>query len=145
VLGCGAGLIRDRRTGLVFSHDELKALLPCPLLERLPAAAPEQWNNTAQLLVKGPLADAQSVALIPVGNLETAQVDQLSQALNNALGQRHLLVGSDLLASRNCSTQLLVTAAGAPQRQQLQQLRKQLALQGTPLAGWLLIDSELGA
>ena len=145
VLGCGAGLIRDRRTGLVFSDDELKALLPCPLLERLPAAAPEQWTKTAQLLVQGPLRDAQSVALIPVGNLETEQEDQLSQALNNALGHRQLLVGSDLLASRNCSTQLLVTAPGAPQRQQLQQLRKQLALQGTPLAGWLLIDSALEA
>ena len=28
VLGCGAALIRDRRSGLVFSEDELKALLP---------------------------------------------------------------------------------------------------------------------
>ena len=65
--------------------------------------------------------------------------------LGVALGHRKLLVGSDLLASRDCSTQLLVTAPGAPQRQQLQQLRKQLALQGTPLAGWLLIDPELEA
>jgi succinoglycan biosynthesis transport protein ExoP len=115
------------------------------LLERLPAAAPQQWTNTAQLLVQGPLSNAESLALIPVGNLPAAQVDQLSQALNNALGHRQLLVGSDLLASRNCSTQLLVTAPGASQRQQIQQLRKQLALQGTPLAGWLLIDSELEA
>ena len=145
VLGCGAALIRDRRSGLVFSEDELKTLLPCPMLERLPAAAPEQWNSTAQLLAEGPLADAQSVALVPVGNLPNNQIEQLRQALVEALGNRELLVSRDLLASRTCSTQLLVTASGAPQRQQLQQLREQLALQGTPLAGWLLIDPTLEA
>ena len=145
VLGCGAALIRDRRSGLVFSEDELKTLLPCPMLERLPAAAPEQWNSTAQLLAEGPLADAQSVALVPVGNLPNNQIEQLKQALVEALGNRKLLVSRDLLACRNSSTQLLVTAPGAPQRQQLQQLREQLALQGTPLAGWLLIDPSLEA
>ncbi|CAE06934.1 GumC family protein [Parasynechococcus marenigrum] len=145
VLGCGAALIRDRRSGLVFSEDELKTLLPCPMLERLPAMAPEQWSSTAQLLAEGPLADAQSVALIPVGNFPNNQIEQLQQALVAALGNRKLLVSRDLLASRTCSTQLLVTAPGAPQRQQLQQLREQLALQGTPLAGWLLIDPTLEA
>ena len=145
VLGCGAALMRDRRSGLVFSEDELGSLLPCELLERLPANAPQQWSKTAQLLTQGPLAAAESVALVPVGDLAPAQLEQLSQALRNALGHRQLLVSTDLLASRDCSTQLLVTAPGAPQRQQLQQLGKQLALQGTPLAGWLLIDPELEA
>ena len=143
VLGSGAALVRDRRSGLVFSEDEFKALLPYPLLERLPANAPQQWPKTAQLLTQGPLANAESVALIPVGDLVPDQLEQLSQALRNALGNRQLLVSNDLLVSRDCSTQLLVTAPGAPQRQQLQQLSKQLALQGTPLAGWLLIDPEL--
>ena len=145
VLGCVAALVRDRRSGLVFSEDELKTLLSCPVLERLPANTPQQWANTAHLLTQGPLKSAESVALIPVGDMVPAHLEQLSQALRNALGHRQLLVSTDLLASRNCSTQLLVTAPGAPQRQQLQQLGKQLALQGTPLAGWLLIDPELEA
>ncbi len=145
VLGCGAGLIRDRRSGLVFSEHELKALLPCPMLERLPAATAMHWNATAQLLAQGPLAQAQSVALIPVGNLSNNHLEKLQQTLNQALGNRELLVTRDLLASSNCSTQLLVTAAGGPNRQQLQQLREQLTLQGKPLAGWLLIDPALEA
>ena len=145
VLGSCAALVRDRRSGLVHSEDELKSLLPCPLLERLPANAPEQWAKTAQLLNQGPLAGTESVALIPVGKIDLGQLEQLSQALRNALGHRQLLVSSDLLANRECSTQLLVTASGAAQRQQLQQLGQQLALQGTPLAGWLLIDPELEA
>ena len=145
VLGSGAALVRDRCSGLVYSEDELKSLLSCPLLERLPANAPQQWAKTAQLLIQGRLATAESVALVPVGDLVPAQLEQLSQALRNALGHRQLLVSTDLLASRNCSIQLLVTAPGAPQRQQLQQLGQQLALQGTPLAGWLMIDPELEA
>ena len=110
VLGCGAALMRDRLSGLVFSEDELKSLFPCPLLERLPANAPQQWSKTAQLLTQGPLATAESVALVPVGDLVPAHLEQLSQALRNALGHRQLLVSTDLLASRDCSTQLLVTA-----------------------------------
>lgn len=145
VLGSGAALVRDHRSGLVFSEDELKSLLPCELLERLPANAPQQWNKTAQLLTQGLLANAESVALIPIGDLAPAELEQLSQALRNALGHRQLMVSNDLLASRGCSAQLLVTATGAPQRQQLQQLSQQLALQGTPLAGWLLIDPGLEA
>ena len=145
VLGCGAALIRDRRSGLVFSENELKDLLPCTMLERLPTRDPDRWSATAQLLAEGPLAQAQSVALIPVGNLPNNQVDQLQRALIEALGNRELLVSRDLLASSTCSTQLLITAPGAPQRQQVQQLREQLALQGTPLAGWLLIDPALEA
>ena len=91
------------------------------------------------------LATAESVALVPVGDLFPDQLEQLSQTFRKALGHRQLLVTSDLLVSRDYSTQLLVTAPGAPQRRQLQQLGQQLALQGTPLAGWLMIDPELGA
>lgn len=145
VLGCGAALVRDRRSGQVFSEEELKALLPCPMLERLPVAFPDRWSITAKLLAQGPLADAQSVALIPVGNIPSNQVEQLQQTLEKALRNRELLVGCDLLRSSNCSTQLLFTAPGAPQRQHLQQLREQLALQGTPVAGWLLLDPALEA
>ncbi|CRY91214.1 Uncharacterized protein involved in exopolysaccharide biosynthesis [Synechococcus sp. WH 8103] len=145
VLGSGAALVRDRRSGLVYSEDELKALLSGTMLERLPLANTNRWQNTAQLLVQGPLADAQSVALIPVGAIPQDQLDQLQQALAEALGSRKLFVTQNLLASRDCSIQLLVAAPGACKRQELQELREQLALQGTPVAGWLLIDPALEA
>ena len=35
ILGCGFALVRDRCSGLVFSEDELKNLLPCPLIKHL--------------------------------------------------------------------------------------------------------------
>lgn len=145
VLGSGAALVRDRRSGLVFSENELKALLPGSMLERLPVSNASHWQNTAKLLSQGPLVDAQSVALIPLGELPLAQLEQLEQDLSQALGPRKLLVTRDLIASRDCSSQLLVTAPGSCKRQQLQQLREQLALQGAPVAGWLLIDPALEA
>ena len=37
VAGGGAALLVDRRSGLVFSLEELQALLPCPLLKHLQA------------------------------------------------------------------------------------------------------------
>ena len=145
VLGCGAGLIRDRRSGLVFSEDELKASMPCPLLERLPAASPQHWSGTAQLLAEGPLSNVTSVGLLVMGQVLPEQIEQLSASLRNALGNNKLVVSSDPLLTRHVDTQILVSSLGVAQRRALQQLREQLALQGTPVAGWLLIDPELEA
>ena len=144
VLGSCAALVRDRRSGLVHSEDELKSLLPCPLLERLPANAPEQWAKTAQLLNQGPLAGTESVALIPVGKIDLGQLEQLSQALRNALGHRQLLVSSDLLANRECSTQLLVTASEQHKGSSCNNWANNW-LSGNSIGGWLLIDPELEA
>lgn len=143
LVSCSFALLLERRTGLVFSEDELKFLLPFPMLERLYTSATEQWSATTQLLAQGPLSKAQSVALIPVGNLSKRYLDELERALRQALGHRELIVTRDLLKSRSCDNQLLVTALGASQRQELRQLREQLSLQGGPVAGWLMMDSLL--
>ena len=43
-VGSGTALVVDRRTGLVFSLDELQAQLPCPLLKHLPALSTASWG-----------------------------------------------------------------------------------------------------
>ena len=147
VLGSGGALVSDRRSGRVFSSDELSRDLPGPLLERLPCQgelAPQAWSGPIQLLADGPLAANKSVALIPVGSLDPAALEAFSAALRRALGSsRELVVSRDLLATRACSTQLLLTAPGAAKREQLRQLREQLSLQAGPVAGWVLLDTEL--
>ena len=150
VLGSGGALISDRRSGRVFSSDELSRDLPGPLLERLPCDGDERpidaWRAPIQLLADGPLAGEGSVALIPVGSIEPVDLDAFSASLRQSLGpQRDLLISRDLLATRACSTQLLLAAPGAAKREQLRQLREQLALQGTPVAGWVLLDTSLEA
>ena len=141
VLGCGAALIRDRRSGLVFSEDELRTSLPGPLLERLSLQQSKGLPMACELLAQGPLQQAQSVALIPVGDPDSRGLQTLTSALQSALSGRSLLVSSDLVKTRGCDTQLLVVQPGSCSRTQLAQLQQSLALQGTPVAGWLLFDS----
>ena len=150
VLGSGGALIRDRRSGRVFTSDELSRDLPGPLLGRLPCRNDERpietWRAPIQLLADGPLAGASSVALIPVGSITHADLDAFTVSLRQALGpKRELLISHDLLATRACSTQLLLAAPGAAKRTQLRQLREQLDLQGAPVTGWVLLDTTLRA
>jgi succinoglycan biosynthesis transport protein ExoP len=140
LLGSGAALVAERRSGRVFAIEELRAALPGELLAELPATdADEGAQTVVQLLASGPLAASGtgSLALIPVG-LEPATFAGLREALEAACG-RPVLCSTDLVACRSCATQLLITSPGAATREQLSALRQQLRLQGTPVAGWLLL------
>ena len=143
VAGSGAALLVDRRTGIIYSEKELDSLLPCPLVKQIPATGGSEWTDTADLLAAGPFAKVPSnsaIALVPVGNIPKDQLQAFSAELIRALQGRELVVSTDLRETNRCATQLLVTSKGVATRTQLSQLRQRLALQGTPLAGWVLID-----
>ena len=146
VAGSGAALLADRRTGLVYREDELKSLMPCPLIKHLPAINGREWTDAADLLAEGPLAQSpgnSAIALIPVGKIPNDQLQAFSAELRRAFGDRELMVNTNLRETSRCSTQLLLTSPGAATRIQLSQLRQKLALQGSPLAGWVLLDPDL--
>ena len=146
VVGSGVALWVDRRTGLVYSKNELKSLLPCPLIKHLPAMGGSTWTDAADLLAAGPLAKSpgsSAVALIPIGNIPKEQLQNFNAELSRALLGRELIVSTDMRKTSRCATQLLVTSQGVATRTQLSELRQKLALQGTPLAGWVLLDPKL--
>ena len=146
VAGGGAALLADRRSGLVYSEDELKSLLPCPLIKHLPAMDGSAWTDAADLLAAGPLAqtpESSAIALIPIGSIPNEQLQAFSKELRRALVGRELLVSTNLHQTSRCATQILMTSQGVATRIQLSQLRQKLALQGTPLAGWILLDPDL--
>ena len=146
IAGSGAALLADRRTGLVYSEDELKRLMPCPLIKHLPASNGNGWTDAADLLAAGPLAQSHgnsAIALIPIGNIPNEQLQAFGTELRRALGGRELMVSTDLRQTSRCATQLLLTSQGAATRTQLSELRQKLVLQGTPLAGWVLLDPDL--
>ena len=146
VIGSGAALVVDRRTGLVFSTDELEGLLPCPLLKHLPVMAQDTWTDAAELLASGPLSEVagnSAIALIPLGNIPSDQLQAFSAELHRALKGRELVVSADLRKTSECATQLLLAAPGVVTRTQLSEFSQKLALQGAPLAGWVLLDPEL--
>ena len=138
VLGSGAALVAERRTGRVHGAEELASNLSGPLLAVLEADDPDGWRQPQQLLSSGPLAAARTLALIPVGQgIGAAQT--VAQALEAAAG-RPVLCSSDLVATRSCDVQVLLAYPGAADRSQLQRLQRDLELQGTPVVGWLLLN-----
>ena len=101
------------------------------------------WRSQIQLLADGPLRGSSSVALIPVGEPDEAALDCFANKLRLALGSTcELIVSRDLLETRSASTQLLITAPGAAKRAQMRQLREQLDLQSSPVAGWVLLEAS---
>ena len=97
-------------------------------------------------MASGPLASASGnnpIALVPVGEVPSAQLQAFASELRRALGGRELLVSNDLRLTSGCGTQLLISAPGVATRSQLNQLDQTLALQGTPLAGWVFLDPAL--
>ena len=143
VLGSGAALVAERRSGRVFASDELQAALPGPMLARLDPAAAESWAATLALLASGPLAGSSTVALIPVdGQSEPELAEALQGTLQQATPGAQVLCTSDLVAAGTCQAQLLVARPGAITRPQLDALRQQLQLQGMPSLGWLLLQSK---
>ncbi|MCX5926789.1 MAG: Wzz/FepE/Etk N-terminal domain-containing protein [Cyanobium sp. LacPavin_0920_WC12_MAG_63_22] len=142
VLGSGAALVAELRSGRVFATDELQAALPGPLLARLDPAAPESWAATMALLASGPLTGSSTVAMIPVdGQGEPELAEALQGALQQATPGAQVLCTSDLVEAGTCQAQLLVARPGAITRPQLDALRQQLQLQGRPSLGWLLLQS----
>ena len=131
----------DHTSGLIYSEDEFLTSIQVPLLGRLALAQSSTWTMACELLAQGSLAQAQSVALIPVGQPNTNGLQALTKALQSALGEKKLLVSSDLLKTRSCCTQLLIVQPGSCSRSELAQLRQTLVLQGTTVAGWMIMDS----
>jgi uncharacterized protein involved in exopolysaccharide biosynthesis len=142
VIGSGAALVADRRSGRVYSEEELLQLLPGPLLAQLNPGDPEALTGRLALLARSGLVGSHRVALIPVGlAADTPALAQLLKQLRQAMPHTELQCSADLVAASDCDHQLLITSAGAATRRQLASLRQQLKLQGRPITGWLLLDA----
>jgi len=142
VLGSGAALVADRRSGLVFATEELQAEIPGPLLAELEGSS----DPSLALLAQGPLAGAAQVGLIPLG-LDHSDPELLAvqQRLQQLLPATALPLCAEGVGAALCSHPLLITRAGAPDRASLKRLRQQLRLQQRPLTGWLLLPASSGA
>jgi len=143
VLGGGAALWRDRRSGLVHHLDELLELLPYPLLGQLNSAHSERWQGVLELLAHGPLQGCVQVAVVAAGELgERAQhfAAELQRTLQTSDPAAQVLLTSDLVVAGRAQAQLLVSGLGVAQSTTLQDLHKDLQLQGRHVAGLVLLS-----
>ena len=143
--GAGTALVSERRSGRLFAADELRELLPYPLLGQFSGTHPESWRPVLELLANGPLQGCPQVALIAAGALDQRGA-QLAAALQRALQQQdpaaQVLLGSDLLQASRCQAQLLVSCLGLAERQTLSQLQQDLQLQGKPVSGLIVLGAS---
>jgi len=143
VAGSAVALALDRLRGKVFAINKLKQSLPYPLLAVVQEAINQSDQQTLQLLAQGALQTPHSVALIPIGiGISAAQpiANGLQAALREENPKAEVLCSSDLVATSHCSTQILLTAPGGPTQTELDSVVKKLQLQGSPVAGWLLLQ-----
>lgn len=142
VLGCGAALAVDSRSGRVFNPQEINELLGLEPLAVLSGIDPDGWQITLKLLASGPLAGTETLALVPVGpSLDTSSLIELRDSLHNHLPQCTVSGCANLAEASSSAKQLLVTAPGAATRAQLTQIRQQLDLMSQPIVGWLLVEA----
>jgi succinoglycan biosynthesis transport protein ExoP len=139
VLGSGGALVADRRSGKVFSLEELQGLLQAPLLAALPPN-PSEWGTTLQLIADGPLELTNSLALIPVGNSH-GHCETIAQKLRPYLDHSTAItITIDWHQARNCQIQWLVATAGSSTRRDLQSLQQQLKLHTKPVDGLVWVQ-----
>ncbi len=144
ILGSLTTILLDRRTGLIFNIDEFKNQLPYPLLKHFSIKTKDNWDMIINLLAQGPLKidKSSSIAIIPVGDFPPQQINEFSMKLKQALKGGEIIVSKDLMQTRSCSKQLLVTSPEIATKTEVRELVQQLTIQGKPVSGWVYIDSE---
>jgi hypothetical protein len=139
--GCCAALLADRKSGRIFTSEDLQRYIPGPILIKLNASDYTNLGSQLTLLARGPLAGSHRLALVPVGILPNGDVVQiLLQQLEKIMPNTKLLCITDLVQAADCDHQLLITSLGGPTRSQLSALSQQLQLQNRLITGWLLLQ-----
>lgn len=144
--GSSLSFLKDKRSGIIFSFGELSSKMPGNFIGHIEYDDDQDQKDQhsfIKLIVEGLLADAESVGLIKVGDLDKVVFDTFSSNLRQMLPQNvELIVSSNLMVTRKCSTQLFITSLGAVNRKSIEKLGEQLKLQGGSTAGWVLASKR---
>ncbi len=129
----------------VFRSRSLIAKMPSNMLLNLPANNYENWDTPIALLaakISNSVAEG-SLALIPLGNLDSVQIDTFSKKLSNFIGKKDIVITQDLMESKNCASQLLLASPGKIKFAEIETFSNQLEIQGQPVIGWIMFDAEM--
>ena len=139
VAGSSAALVVDRRSGRIFSKEELLAGLPAPLLAELPGQQPANWQDSLSLLAHHAL-DGSNLAVLPLGDVSKQQCHWLVDGLKKA-GVSKVELCPTPLAAEGFDQQLLLASAGSLKRRGLSKLLQELRLQQKTPLGWIWLES----
>ena len=140
VAGSGAALVVDRRSGRIFSKDELLAGLQTPLLAALPIEQPRSWQDSLHLLAHHGL-QGSSLAVLPMGDVSRPHCNGLIEGLKKA-GVNKLELCRTPLEAEGFDQQLLLACAGSCKRQGLNKLIQELRLQQKTPLGLIWLENS---
>ena len=140
VAGSGAALVVDRRSGCIFSKDELLAGLPTPLLAELPIEHPASWHDSLHLLAHHGL-HGSSLAVLPLGDVSQQHCNGLIEGLKKA-GLNKVELCRTPLEAEGFDHQLLLAYAGSCKRQGLNKLVQELRLQQKTPLGLIWLENS---
>jgi hypothetical protein len=147
VLGSGAALVVDRRSGLVWQPEQVPQLLELPVLLHLRGGV-DQWQPQLVPLLQGPLAEANGAVAL----LELPGASDIGNSMSEALGVRLQRVFSPSEAKTVVQmvdavatgpVLLLALRLGACTAQQLQEFKQQLQLLNLQPRGLLVMDATV--
>ncbi len=145
VIGSGAALVVDRRTGLLWSLDELQRFLPYSLLTQLSAENETLWNASLTLLSQSVLHDKSSIALLVADPKSLTRAMDIAQSLNQHANRDVVYVAEHPLAAAESDGQIILAELGNVRREQVVNLHQQLQLQGKPVLGMIVLDAKTKA
>ena len=141
VLGSGVALVMDRRSGLIFTTEDISDMIAIKLLATLRMRDSDQLHTNLVLISRGFLAGCHNLGLIPIGlSVNDPALLSVRDALQQLLPTANIELLRSLSEASRCTHQLLITSLGAATRRQLQDLQEQLKLQNQSACGWLLLD-----
>lgn len=142
VLGSGAALVMDRRTGLIWNFEELHRHLPYNLLTLLSANNKKLWDAPLNLLNQSILFDKSSIALLVVEQGSSKTAMEISQKLNDHAKRDLVYVAETPLAASRAEGQIVFVELGKIRNDQVIKFYQQLTLQGKPVLGLIITAKE---
>tara|TARA_Y100001968_G_C19454192_1_gene771073 strand:+ start:6633 stop:8231 length:1599 start_codon:yes stop_codon:yes gene_type:complete len=145
ILGTIASLIADKRSGLIFNSNELKNLVPYPLLNELPLDPEYDWDECMKLIAKGPLKSSskEKISLLTIGNVSNEYLNLIASKLRKALTNSELIITRKSSDSLGIESKIILLELGTIKYNQLNDLIQKLEMQDVKPIGFILLNPDL--
>tara|TARA_B100000579_G_C22847926_1_gene865554 strand:+ start:2675 stop:4207 length:1533 start_codon:yes stop_codon:yes gene_type:complete len=145
VLGTSLAIYKDIKSKRLYTVEDLKPLIPFPLLIKLPANSPKVWRDSIECITTGLLKNNtdQRTALITLGGIDEKNIEILSNIFKDMLQKRELIISSNINETSQCVNKLLILSTNFINTDQLELIVSNLSLQKGNVLGWIFIDNEL--
>ena len=133
---------KDKKRNLIFFSDEIKNILNFPLLYQFDLKENKNFLESTQLIANkiNIQNSIKKVALISLGEISNEIIEKFSKNLENFMENTEIKILSDLNNAINFDTQILLISLGKVTREELQQYKNRLTLQGTDVSGVVILN-----